>query len=373
LIVFAAICVFWTVRARAEGGAVLLQWSAPEGCADRGQILAETSRLLGDTRADRTLVARGVISRTARGFALELSTELGESRGARRLKAARCADLTQPAALVLALAIDPNALARAVDPSVRADGAESPSSGSDATSLQGAVTSAVASLPPVDAAAPPRPAPLPAQEPARSAPKAARPKQSKNAPPVTPSPDDPRLERRSPTSARSAPSAAFLRLGAGGALDIGTLPDAGWGAVAIVAGGYERIELEARGALYASQAKAVGASAGGDLSLLSAGLAACYRALDIGSVSPCAGAEGSRLSGTGVGVSDPSSGAVWIWSGVVGARAAHPVSETVALWVRLDALAALNQPRFVLENVGAVHEPARVSARAGLGAEVRFP
>ncbi len=361
----AALAVGWaSVGAAAESGAarVSLGWSAPAGCPDREQVLAETLKLLGDAPAGRPLVARGAVSQSEEGFVLVLATELNGSHGTRHLQAARCADLAQPAALVLALAIDPDALSRI---------AESKSDSAAATPAAGSVSSAVGSLPPIEKAPSPLPPPTPAPEPTAK-PGASR-KASVNTEQSAAAAADPRLDAPPQDDGPTRASDLFVRVGAGGAVDVGTLPDAAFGGVFTVAGHYERFELEARGALYGNQTKAVGQSAGGELALVSGGLGACYRVLDVGNVAPCAGAEGSRLSGKGVGVSDPGSGAVWIWSGVLGARAAQPLTDTLALWVRVDAQIALNQPRFVLENVGAVHEPARLSGRGALGAEVRFP
>ena len=72
-------------------------------------------------------------------------------------------------------------------------------------------------------------------------------------------------------------------------------------------------------------------------------------------------------------VSEPGSSAVWLLSAVVGARAAQPLAGPVRAFVGLDVAGLLNRPRFVLENVGVVHQPARFGARVSLGAEALFP
>jgi hypothetical protein len=58
---------------------------------------------------------------------------------------------------------------------------------------------------------------------------------------------------------------------------------------------------------------------------------------------------------------------------LLGLRASHPLAGPLRVWGRLDAALLLNQPRFVLQNVGEVHQPARFGARGSAGAEVLFP
>ncbi len=337
---------------------VNLDWHAPQGCPTRAEVLNETARLLGQGEAAKPLHARGVVVRQSDGYVLQLATQLDDSQGFRRLQATHCAELTQPAALVLALSIDPNVLTRQ---------SQSAPPGQAAPP----VTSAVGSLPPTEPTAEPLPPPPSAAPP--PAPKAPDPARTLS--PSNPAARDTRLDsRRARQPHRSRTNSPLhARAGAGGALDAGTLPAVALGGTLVLAGGYDRLELEARGALFATQTKAVGASAAGDLSVTSGALSICYRALDIAQLSACAGSEAGRLSGKGVGISDPGSGAVWLWTGLVGARASQDIGEGLALWLRVDAAIAVNRPRFVLENVGAVHQRSRVGGRGALGAEVRFP
>ena len=321
-------------------------------------MLDETARLLGQGDTAKPLHARGVVVQRGSGYVLQLATQLDGSQGFRRLQATHCAELTQPAALVLALSIDPNVLTR--QNQAGPPGQATPP-----------VTSAVGSLPPTEPTAAPLPPPPAAAPP--PAPKAPEP--TRAASPSNNAARDARLDApRAPGSRESrTKSPLHARAGAGGAIDAGTLPAPALGGTVALAGGYDRLELEARSALFATQTKAVVGSAAGDLSLTSGAVSACYRALDIARLSACASGEAGRLSGEGVGVSDPGSGAVWLWTGLVGARASQDIGEGLALWLRVDAAIAVNRPRFVLENVGAVHQRSRIGGRGALGAEVRFP
>jgi hypothetical protein len=325
-----------------------LEWEAPPGCPDKNAVLVRAARLLGAGVPETPLLARGKIVKHGQRYALELSTELGETRGFRRIEAAKCEDLAQPAALLVALAIDPEALARSATTSV-----------------------AVASLPPVEEVHEPTTPPAGERQPKTKPPaQTSSPAEANRA-------EDPRLERAE--DERSSPedqaASRYARAGVGGTLDVGTLPRAAFGGTLTLAVGLDRTELEARGALYTAQTEAVSGGAAGELGLATFALAGCYRALNltVSAFSLCAGGEAARLTGKGKGVSDPGSGAVWLLSGVIGLRAAKPLSGPVSVWARLDAAVLLNQPRFVLENVGEVHQPSRFSGRGSLGAEVQFP
>ena len=318
----------WAADARAE---ITLEWQAPDGCPTREEVLSRTERLLGNASSTPPLEASGQIVERDGAWVLELSTQLGETRGFRRMHAAKCSDLAEPAAIVVALAIDPDVLAK------------------------DAPRPAVAALPHAEPAPEPAPAATPAAIPVQRA--------------------DTRVDMpaRVEPSERRSRSLFHGRVGAGGALDTSTLPEPAFGGVLALAGGLGRAELEARGTLYGSQTERVRGDAGGELDLFALALTGCFRVLDAGSLSLCAGAEAARLGGKGVGVSDPSSGTVWLYSGLLGARAAHPRAGPVRGFVRLDAAALANQPRFFLENVGPVHQPPRFGARLALGAELPFP
>lgn len=332
------------------GPNVSLEWKAPAGCPQGSEVLQRTRALLSRADASQGLSARGVITQVDAQYVLELSTEHRDARGTRRLTAPRCESLAEPAALVLALAVDPDALSRTTVP---ANG------------------SAVAALPPVESTtqivdSTTQPPPAAALEPAPTvAPSEPRRVETK------PADRDPRLDSTEPRRRMALTPRA--RVGLGAVADLGTLPGPALGATLRLGGEIERFQLELQGSWFARQSESVRADAGGDLALLAGGVTGCYRLLDAPEVSPCAGVEVARLSGEGTGVTDPGQGEAWLYAGALGARVSHPLGDRVALWARLDGLVFLNRPRFVLENVGAVHQPERVSGRGALGAEVRFP
>ncbi len=94
-----------------------LEWRAPPGCDERERVLAAVERLLGASpRAEspEALEAFASVTRTASGgWHLLLSVKHGEQSLARKLDAASCPELVDAAALILALALDPDLLSRA--------------------------------------------------------------------------------------------------------------------------------------------------------------------------------------------------------------------------------------------------------------------
>ncbi|WP_437596080.1 hypothetical protein [Sorangium sp. So ce590] len=100
----------------ANAGGVELDWIAPGECADRGRVLAEIEQRLGrssEANGEPPLKARAVVSRNERGsWDLRLTTALGETTRSRELHGETCAELADAAALIIALAIDPDAASR---------------------------------------------------------------------------------------------------------------------------------------------------------------------------------------------------------------------------------------------------------------------
>jgi hypothetical protein len=85
---------------------VALEWSAPDECADSGEMQDRVSQRLGESTSRAPLSASGRIERTPSGYTLTLRTPTGE----RQLEAASCDELVESAAVILALLIDPRAV-----------------------------------------------------------------------------------------------------------------------------------------------------------------------------------------------------------------------------------------------------------------------
>lgn len=93
-----------------------LTWQAAEGCPDADWAQARVRERLGRALADRAeqpLVATATLRRDGDRFVLTLHTEQADANGDRTLAAQSCAELAEAAVLVLALAVDADAVARA--------------------------------------------------------------------------------------------------------------------------------------------------------------------------------------------------------------------------------------------------------------------
>ncbi|MCA9650416.1 MAG: hypothetical protein KC501_10940 [Myxococcales bacterium] len=104
----------WVGPAPAEPPGVRLQWSAPPQCPDADALLEAIDRALGEVDDDerRAVEVRGELQAQApEGYRLRLTLDGGRS-GTRELRGSSCEELSEAAALVIAMAIDPRLLER---------------------------------------------------------------------------------------------------------------------------------------------------------------------------------------------------------------------------------------------------------------------
>src|SRR5688500_11310961 len=88
---------------------VELRWAAPVECPDAEQVRAKVVELVGRPLAEdprRVLRVEGTITH-GDGYELVLRIDAGEGANERRLAAPRCEELLEPAAVVVAVAVDP--------------------------------------------------------------------------------------------------------------------------------------------------------------------------------------------------------------------------------------------------------------------------
>jgi hypothetical protein len=96
-----------------ESGALDFAWLAPEGCPSAGDVQTEIDSLLGDapgTRARAPLAVRATVERGAR-WLVTLDTRSSAATGHRTIEAVTCQALASATALIVALMIDPDAVA----------------------------------------------------------------------------------------------------------------------------------------------------------------------------------------------------------------------------------------------------------------------
>lgn len=303
-----------------------LTWSAPPGCPQHDEVAARVNQIVGPRRAgQRSLQARGELSASKVPPRFRLQLRVGAETSSRTLSDDDCSRLTDAAALVLALDIDPEALTR--------ESNETPAPASEVVA-------------PVSSAVPP-----PASAPT-SVSKAPR-----------------RAHRRPPL--REA--IVGVTLGGRFVFDTGSLPRPTMGIGLAIDLRYGPWALELQGTAF-QERFTVGGPHGGVggayVRLATGGLFGCFDArtrwADFGG---CLGGELGRQATAGVSILRPTESAgLWsAWGPMVRGRAwpKLPISPSAGLLVGFPISAS----GVAIEQVGAVFEPPNAFVRAFLGVE----
>lgn len=338
-----------------------LEWSAPAQCPDaavmRGWVEAYTAA--GTETA--VVPARGRIEASAGGFVLELEVDDGSGAGARRLEHEDCEALARAAALIVAVAADPVAVAQRVR--VQEVGVV-PDLVAPVPTPDEAIRTSPEPQAPDPAPAPPQPEDPPAQT------------QREPPPPDRPErPDRPRL--RPGTRTREGGVRMGLRPEVG--VGLGVLPGvAGVGVGGVVALlGRAAWRVEAGGHYWPTRTAVTepGADqAGGRLRMGTGAVRGCWSpSLRRIELPVCGGLELGGVVGRGFGDGIASQRQVELWLGVpVGLGVAWAPLRWLAIGGRIEAVIGLRRPGFHLDGVGEVYRAGAVGARATFGVEVRF-
>jgi len=308
-----------TGRLLAEVPDLALDWNAPADCPSRKDVLDEVQQLLGGaprSAPSRPLAAAVDVRRDAAStWSAELQTS---DQGRRTLRGESCAAIASATAIVLALAIDPEALSRAR-----------------------------ASAPAVDAGEPLRPEPPRRRDDVIAAP-----------------------PRSSP---EPAPLVPYARVFLGGVF--GLLPESS------ATGGlgfglrYRAVSAELAGAWTLPRERQhqrlpeVRVKVG----LWSGSLLGCFSplspptALDL-----CLGAELETISASARGVTDPGDGHARLGAGLFAIRGSQRIERSFSLGLELAGSARPHHPKFVIAGVGTVHEIPLLAAVVSLGLVVDF-
>ncbi len=341
---------------------VALTWTAPAQCPGGSAIVAEVDRILGEqgARPAAPLAVDARVTGSEGAYVVEVRTTSADGPRSRSLRGKTCAAVADATALVIALAIDPNAIPPPRPEPVAAPALSPSSSGSPAPgpSAPTEVTPAPRAPPPTpeasaDAAPPPKPAPKPTPKPAAPAP-----------PPK-------------PIATRVAPS---YRLQAWGGGETGALPAATpmFGAEAGVVLVNFRLMLGGEGLLsqkHLLPASQVGGNVGLGAGYLDVGYTFTPGAFELG---PLAGLEIGSLQASGSGTpSDATKSQLWEAVRVGGFASWFPVRR-FGLVTRLEAAFPVAPRRkFIIngptkETNETVAQPGVASGRAMLGVELRL-
>ena len=298
--------------------AVEIEWDAPPGCPDADSVRDYAARLLGqplDTPRAQQVSARATVRRNEAGnWELKLSLTSNQHVAEETLVARLCSSLADATGLKVALATDPEAATRAME----------------------------------------------------TAPGVAAPRPSAPPPPIEPA---------TPPAEPGAPARVQFGVRAEGAVDFRLLPAVAPGAALTVwlQRSIWRAELTGRafwgGDARFQQPPAVGAH----LQLFGGASRGCA-VLPARAVSfpLCLGPEFGFMRGEGFGAQqNGTSHSLW-GAVVVGPALEVPVADAVSLWLGAEGVFSFLRPGFNVRNLGTLYTAPPVSARIGVGCQVRF-
>jgi hypothetical protein len=302
------------------------QWLAPEGCPSPSEVRTEIDGLLGSAageRARQNLSVHATVEHGAR-WLVTLETRSSTATGHRTIEAVSCQALGSATALIVALIIDPDAVAAHAKPAKAAEPAYAK---------------------PAKAA---EPGPPPVAEPL----------------PLVPPPSEARA------------TLGLAGLGAAGTIGVLPGPDLDLTATLGLLRGQWRAELRAAyGLRTVSSDPLAGASgAHGRFRFLAGTLAGCWlvsrAAVDLG---PCADVEFGAVQGEGVGPLDVASkNTPWLGLGAGGVLI-FKATSWLQFPVHADAVAPLWRPTYVFRNADSpIFRSWTVGGRLSVGVETRF-
>lgn len=330
----------WTSSVAAQPTARLaLTWSGPPGCPTTENVQARIDALLGGDASASSVAdvrASGQVERVDSGYKLLLNMGVGSTPSSRVIEARTCDELAGAAAIAIAL------LAR----STLSGNSDSSSGGTSSAPSSSSSSSAADGRehPPPPATHPPEPdAPGAKQEP------------------------------------RDAALSSRLRLVLDAPIGLagwGSQPSTQLGLAGAVGARWRALRLSVRGELWQPRTEQVSGFAT-RFTLRSARADACIIQTALGvELGPCLGAAVQRLTGDGVTsrvFSAKSVTATWV-SGAVGLFVSLPTPGFAHLRFFGDATVLVSplRPRFVIDQLGPVHEPALAAPRVDLGCEWIF-
>lgn len=328
-----------------------VSWQVPEGCPTRAAWLSELRARVDDAawnEAAPKLRASVRIEITATGYALQLDTELDGAAGQRRIEAARCDELVEASALIVAFAIDPSAASRTA-------------SATALVASEGAPPVVAPSEAEADVTAPLEPAPPP-----KPVPRVSVPPRGFDA-------------ERPPAYARERPSRSRIGLLVRPLwlLDLGTLPKLATGPSLLIGLRIGRASFEVGASYLFAQSVTVPNDdrVVGELRWLAGSAGACYSLLPDRrfGIASCARAELGRLWGHGRNLNDGAfgGGATWL-AALIGAQLRFELVRGLAVGAELSAGLPLLASAFTVAAVGKVHQTPSAVARLSAGVTLAF-
>lgn len=359
------------VSAQVPAEAFGLSWDAPAGCPGERVVLEEIEYLTATSmRAEfPALRATATVRRDGDRWRLVMETQIGEATGHRELRAVNCLAIARVAALMVALLLDPLAVAAAPVRPAESPTAPLPGPSEPAGTVTGSAVNAAPELgsePPGPAAEPLRPPPPPLElEPP---------------PPVEP-PPPPRPEPEPEPESEPDPGgdAPALRgtwsLYLAGVADLGSMPGLAFGIEAGAGWARNRLRLGAglRSLPIASADLEGSPGFGANLGLFAgfARVGADWIA-GPGYLAPYLELESGFFRASGFGVSDPRTSSVFWMAIGPGLEGGYRISERFQLNGGVGVLVPLRRFAFRLNDIETVHEVASLVLRLSVSLAVHF-
>lgn len=331
----AAIALMTSGDAHADGADesrnLVLGWSAPSECPSRDPMRARILQLVGEGKHSRDAVDATVrIERRSNGalFDANVTLSAGGRTTDRHLDGDSCEAVSDAAALIIALAIDPEAAA------------------SPAPTTPGAVASETTEVPWL-------------------APPAVAASQPPSSPPPTPIEGSPRDASNRTTNRPFYASAS-------GRFDVGSVPAPVLGAELALGWNPGRFDFELGGALMASARGTLASNPdqGARIGVSDLGTRACYllfgTRLDL---APCGGIHVRFMSAQGFGTGSDHDATAVFGLASLGALIRWQLTPRISVRFAGDALVPLSRPTFVIDAAGTVYQAPPVAARAAVGFE----
>lgn len=292
-----------------------MRWSGPPDCDRQDTVSRQVESIVGRSLASvEGLNFEVTVTAAGDAWRVELVTDESGAKGHRSLAGKSCSEVTDAAAVLMAMAIRGAGQAPASDDAAGATPGDSASE-------------------PTPEPAAPRPAP----------PASAPPSSSRPLGPV---------------------------FGLSGAVDTAALPHASPGIAAHAGITGSNLRLEAEGAAFFKSRLALEQGRSADFELFSGALLGCvdnsFGAVRAGG---CAGFELGKLSGEGNGVSDPHLGSSLWQAGRVELGGYYPLGHELWLTVRVGAAIPFSRPEFVLDGIP-IYQPSALGLRASVGVEL---
>ncbi|WP_437760692.1 hypothetical protein [Sorangium sp. So ce1389] len=328
LIVTAALLPTRAIAAPTGPRTVELRWEAPDGCPAGDEVRNEIIRLLGSSEQRQPIEVDIAVAREG-DARLRLALRIRQpAPGERVLQGDDCASMSRAAALIVAMSIDPDAVAR-------------------------------------NAAAQPQAPDAPVARAPRSPPPASDRPRAADRPTMA---GRPPAADRPPAAERDVDGALWLSAHVEQAL----VPTLGVGLAAggAIRSGWFRADAAA-GVVPSSSGRIAGQAAGAEFRLWFLEVDTCARALGHPAVRVylCALGRQHWLTATGRQVDEPFHRTAPILALGLGSLIEADIAAPLRLEGALHAVAPLQRPRFIVENLeGTVYRPpaAGVSARLGL-------